>query len=292
MVIENTNSYTQNTLSIYKNTTSNTRQGTLQKQTNIDKLINTTSQRLCNIDAKKIKLLTDELHISVEGETQVQSGMSFLQEKDTCLCTIKAAGEKLEELSKQYKSSTLSEEDKLKIEGQAEKILKGINHLMDQNSSKSNSTIDFKTISVTDSKGNVSTVSSESFSLTLEPENLKDTNLSDTTEKNAFSSSHFKNNISTKTLLENTSIIEDQLLTPTKKAIEDVHTAKSTIYHTFVDDYGTAKFSIKKLHDLGQIDDFIAQLKLKFQDSLCSSISALCFQSSNIDKDNVCELLN
>lgn len=296
MVIENINCSTKNTMSMLKNSANNVNKQQSLKVLNSNKIATISKTDICHQKStdfmkQKMKHLIDKLRISQSSEFQAQRGMSFLQQKDICLDKVRGAGDKLKELSEQYKSSDLSEEDKVKLEKQAEKLLKGIDNLMNNNNSVYHGTIDYKSIPITSSDVETSIVLSKSFNITLEPGKLDDPKLSNAEKIDIPSDKHFKSNVSTKVLLDNTSIIEERILKPVEKAIEDVDSAKSEIYHKFTDAYGSATDSIKELFKSGEISIYKSNQEMKFQQSLYSAISSLRFQSSNINKDNAYELL-
>lgn len=269
----------------------------LAKSTNFHKsstLIKTdrNSKQEKDVINTQMKHLISKLSITETSEFQAQNGMSFLQQKEKCLNTIKCAGEELKELSEKYERSDLTEKDKAKIEEQAEKILKGLDHLMNNDSSTENSTLDFKALPIKDIDERTTNILSKPIYITLEIDRLDTSNLNDNTnKKDTFNDIHFKNKVSTKNLLENVSIIEKSLLNPVQKEIQDVHDSKSKIYNKFIDEYWSSRFSINKLFNSGAISGYMKDIKNSFQESIYNSISSLCFQSSNINKDNVSELL-
>lgn len=239
----------------------------------------------------EMKRLIEKLDISEKSELDTQTGMSFLCEKKTCLDTIDTIGCKLKELSKQYTDSSSTQEDKNKIKAQAEKLLNHLDKLMNSNKSGNDSTIDCKTIPIQDTNGKTSILLSKPIYITLESTQLDSNNLNNTSNKNSWNDEHFKNKLDTKFLLENTSIIDEKILKPIEKAIEDVDNDKSQLYHTFLDAHSSATSAINRLFELGNMSLYKRNSNMKFQQSLYDSISSLRFQSSNIDKDNALSFL-
>lgn len=296
MIIKNIHSYTQNNISLLKGSSNILNAQHSSKSINNNKLftpnkINTNSQNQKDVINKKIELLLYKLRASQLSESEAQSGMFFLQQKEICLEKIHGAGNELNELSKQYKNSNLTKEDKEKIEKQAEKLLKGIDKLMNNKKSGDNDLMDCKSISIKDSNGQTNIILSESFNITLEPVKLEDVKLSCTDKVDILDDTHFKSKVSTKTLLENTSIIEEKLLKPVQKAIEDVDSAKSDIFDKFTCAYSSATASINELFESGKLSEYIKIQQLDIQKSLYFCISSLRAQSLNINRDNVYELL-
>jgi BMFP domain-containing protein YqiC len=239
----------------------------------------------------EMKRLIQKLDLSEKSEMDTQTGMSFLNQKKTCLNTIDTIGCKLKELSKQYTDSSSTEEDKNKIEEQAEKLLNHLDKLMNSNISENDSTIDCKTIPIQDTTGKTSILLSKPIYITLEATESNSNNMNNKSEKDSSNNDHFKNKLSTKSLLENASIIDEKILNPIQKAIEDVDKDKSQLYHTFLDAHSSATSTINRLFELGNMSLFKRNSNLKFQQSLYDSVSSLRFQSSNIDKDNALSFL-
>lgn len=181
---------------------------------------------------------------------------------------------------------------KNKIEKQAEKLLTGLDNLMNSNNLENDSVIDRKTIPMQDMCGTTSTLLSKPFYITLEPIKLNSNTPNNIEEKDSFNNAHFKNKVDAKFLLENTSIIEEKILNPVQNAIEDVNNDKSKVYYTFLDANSSATNAINRLYELGNMSLYKKNSELTFQQSLYNSISSLRFQSSNIDKDNIFSFLS
>lgn len=184
----------------------------------------------------------------------------------------------------------MTDKDKEQIEKKAEKLLKGLDNLMNKSKGENN-VIEEKIIPIKDSEGKTSIVVSKSFDIMLGTGVLDNAKLSEKDEKDIFNNSHFESKISVKTLLKEPSIIEERILKPVQKLIKEVDDTKTNIYTKFMDAHATAMISINKLSDLGGISLYEKGIKMLMQDSIYNNVYSLKFQSSNINRDNVFALL-
>ncbi|MCB2358125.1 hypothetical protein [Clostridium estertheticum] len=220
---------------------------------------------------QKIRNMNTQLTLSQNSEEQIESRMSTLQEKEVGLDSIKDIGNQLKELSKQYASSDLSENDKSKIEKQAAELLNNLGSLMNQK--EENNVLGDKTIQLTGSDGKTSVILSKSLNITLDFGKLDDTKPNNTDKTN--NDKHFSSNVSVATLLKNPSIIEERILNPVQKSIEKVDDAKSIIYNNFIKEYSSAKGSIDGLFKIGGINAYTKDSKMLQQESIYIRMSAL-----------------
>ncbi|MBX4264937.1 hypothetical protein [Clostridium estertheticum] len=220
---------------------------------------------------QKIRNMNTQFALSQNSEQQIEIGMSTLQEKEVGLDNIKDIGNQLKELSKQYASSDLSENDKSKIEKQAEELLNNLGSLMNQK--EENNVLGDKTITLTGSDGKTSVILSKSLNITLDFGKLDDTKPNNTDKTN--NNKHFSNNVSVSTLLKNPSIIEERILNPVQKSIEKVDDAKSIAYSNFIKEYSSAKSTIDDLFKIGGISAYTKDKKMLQQESIYIRISAL-----------------
>ncbi|NNU75257.1 hypothetical protein [Clostridium estertheticum] len=220
---------------------------------------------------QKIRNMNTQLTLSQNSEQQIEIGMSTLQEKEVGLDNIKDIGNQLKELSKQYASSDLSENDKSKIEKQAEELLNNLGSLMNQK--EENNVLGDKTITLTGSDGKTSVILSKSLNITLDFGKLDDTKPNNTDKTN--NDKHLSNNVSVSTLLKNPSIIEERILNPVQKSIEKVDDAKSIAYNNFIKEYSSAKSSIDGLFKIGGINAYTKDSKMLQQESIYIRMSAL-----------------
>lgn len=248
------------------------------------------NQKPDDLMKQKINNIKYQLRVSKDSEDEIQNGMSILQEKEIGLEKIKAAGEKLEELSTQYKSPDLGEKDRMEIKKQAEELLNGLENLMNKTKAGEN-IIGDKIIQLKDSTGKESIISSAAINITLDFDKLDDSKLNKTEEKNLFNGKHFENKVSVATLLETPSIIQERILNPVQNSIEKLNDAKSVVYNKFINEYSSATNSIDELFKLGSLSKNMKDMEILSQKILLNSVSALYFQSSNINRDNVSALL-
>lgn len=232
---------------------------------------NTKNSSSEEIMKQKIRNMNTQLALSQNSEQQIEIGMSTLQEKEVGLDNIKDIGNQLKELSKQYTSSDLSENDKSKIEKQAEELLNNLGSLMNQK--EENNVLGDKTIKLTGSDDKTSVILSKSLNITLDFGKLDDTKPDNTDKTN--NDNHFSNNVSVTTLLKNPSIIEERILNPVQKSIEKVDDAKSIVYSNFIKEYSSATSSIDGLFKIGGISAYAKDSKMLQQESIYIRMSAL-----------------
>jgi len=235
----------------------------------------------------RLKNLKTDLSLNQAAESQTQEAMTYLQEKDQTISTVKAVGEELKDLSAKYKNEGTSAEDKLKIEKEAENLLKGIGNLMN----KSNNSAGSNVLAMQDTDGSISILASKEFNVSLNYGQI-DEHVQKDIDANAFKSgNHFENKLNTKDLLNNSSIIDERISKPAQKALEAVVKEKSFVYSNFADDSADANNNIDNLFKSGAISEYRMTMLKTSEQMLSSSMSSMACQSSNINKDNVSALL-
>lgn len=120
MVIKNITSYDKSNIHLLQNGVNDIDNKNMQKSNNPIKSSicgkkDTEIPHSNNVNkviSPEMKRLIQKLDMSEKSELDTQRGMSFLHQKKKYLDTIEAIGHKLEDLSKQYKDSSTTEEDK------------------------------------------------------------------------------------------------------------------------------------------------------------------------------------
>lgn len=259
MIIGNTNSYLKN---LYVHS-SNNKFATIE-----NKKVNTNPKDDINQQIKRIKT---QLSIVQNSEEEIQSRMLVLQEKKTGLNNINDIGNQLKDLAEKYKKSDLNENDKYNIEKKASDLLKNLDSIINTD----NSSVGDKIIKLTGSDGKSNIIYSKGIDITLDSGKIDDTK-----PINAKDYKHFSSNVDIKTLLKDSSIIEERISKPVQTIISSVHDSQSIVYNSFMKEYLSATDSIDKLFNMGGISAYERDLKMFNQTSMYISMSGSNYGSS------------
>lgn len=247
-----------------------------QNISSLSNVINNSANKLDETLKKKIEVISQQLRFTVSSQEHIQDEMSYLQKKELDLNNIKEIGLEIKNLSEEYKDSKLSDEEKDKIKNRTSDLLKELESIVKVSKFKGYSTMSEKVIKL----DNDTVITSSSFKISLSFEN--DENL---LNKN------FENKLSVEDIFEKPLIIEEKIINPANKALDEVVDDKSGVYNKFLGERSKAMNYIEDLFNIGGISERMKGLYERFQNSLLNSISDMRFQSSGLSARNVFELL-
>lgn len=234
-------------------------------------------------------LLIDKLKVQLskaqKSESDTQESMSFLQEKNKAIDSLKDMSQKLKELSSKYNSNDVTDKDKQDIEKQANELIKNMDDII-------NSTFGDKSIfgeqqiNVETSHGSDIVISLKSFDISLDSDINKGNN------KDNATGFHIEGKLSIEDILEDTNRIENNLIKPLDKYSSDIKKQMVGLVNNVMYQNMIVTMSAKKLGELGAIDGFTESEIIKNSNIILkNATSALYCQSSGLEKDIVSQLL-
>lgn len=248
-----------------------------------DKLLN---QNLINSDTFKIDTLKAQLRNSQVAEQHIQEGVSFLQEKNKAVNSLKDMAKELKQLSLKYNNVDCSENDKQDIEKQTQEIIDNMNSIL--NTTFGNKSV-FQQgqISVETSHGSNIIINTKSFDISIDSDANKKSKHDNGTGM------HIEGDLSIKDILQNSNRIENNLIKPLDKYSDGVRKQMVGLVNDAMYQDMIVTMSAKKLVSLKVIDGYIASAIIKASNVILENANkALYSQSSNLDSSDVMKLIS
>lgn len=237
-------------------------------------------------DDVKIDQLKIQLSKAQTAESHIQEGVSLLQEKNKAVTSLADMSKKLEQLSSKYNSGDVTSDDKKNIEKQAKEIINTMNNIL-------NSTFGDKSIfgeqqiNVETSHGSDIVINMKLFDISIDSDVNKDN------KKDGVNGFHIEGKLDIKSILEDTTRIEKNLIKPLNKYSDNLNKQMVGLVNDIMYQNMIVDLSVKKLLDFKAIDGFIASKILNNSDNILkNSEKALDCQSSNLESSTVSRLLN
>lgn len=246
---------------------------------NISSLTNVMNNSVHKLDEtlkKKVEFMSQQLRFTISTQEKIQDEMSYLQQKEVDLNSIKKIGLEIKKLSEDYKDFKLSDEEKDKVKSRTSDLLKEVESIVNVSKFKGYSTMSEKVIKL----GEDTVVTSSSFKIILSFE--KEENLPN---------KNFENKLRVEDILEKPFVIEEKIINPVNKALDEVNDNKSRVYNKFLGEHSKAMNYIEDLFNIGGISGYMKDIYEKSQNSLLNSINDMRFQSEALSARNVLELL-
>lgn len=235
-----------------------------------------TSNNAPSIEDEKKNAIIQKLNSSQLAESKLQNAMSYLLKREKHLDYIVEISNELKELSLKYSNLHLRKQEKLEIETKTTGLLRNIDALMNLGKFDEDNLMDEKIMIIRCSNGNKKIVVSNPIYIIL---NINETEDSNNTSKNKY----FECKISIESLLKDSSIIEDKILKPINKELQNIFKDKAFLYNIFSTEYQIAIDSINELFSTDNIGEGMKDILTKIQNSSLSSIGGIHFKPNNID---------
>lgn len=253
-----------------------------------NKVLNAVKTRLnsqnSRADTLQIDELRDELSKAQTSEKHIQEGVSFLQEKNKAVNSLQDMSQKLKEISSEYNSGKLTNEDKKAAEKQANEIISYMNSVV--NSNFGDNTKEDQ-INVETNHGSDIVVDLKSFDISIDSDTGKDN------KKNSDEKFHIEGKLGIRDILKDTNRIEDNLIKPLDKYSDNIKSqivelADDAMYQDTI-----VNMSTKELCQLKDMNAYTAtQIINNSSTILKNAANALDCQSARLENSIVSQLLN
>ncbi|MBV4419798.1 hypothetical protein KM800_10770 [Clostridium tyrobutyricum] len=238
-------------------------------------------------DDFKVDQLRTQLRNSQIAEQHIQEGMSLLQEKRKAVTSLQEMSNQLKQLSIQYRKDNCTSQDKQSIEKQAKEIIENMNSIMN-NTFGDKSAFSGRTVSAETSDGS-NIIVDMNLSLSLDKSGDKK---SKDNNKNYTDDIHIEGNLSIDDILENTNAIENNLIKPLDKYLNEIHKQMTGLFNDVLYQDMVLDMATKGLSSLGELDVYQARTIMENSDIIVKNAgNALYCQSGNLDKNTVGKLI-
>lgn len=235
-------------------------------------------------DTLEVNELKVELSKAQTSEKHIQEGVSFLQEENKAVNSLKDMSQKLKQVSSQYNSGKLTDEDKKAVEKQANEIISYMNSVV--NSTFGDNTFRENQINVETNHGSDIVIDLKPFDISMDSDMDKDN------RKNDHEKFHIEGKLGIRDILKDTSRIENTLIKPLDKYSDNIKSqigglADDAMYQDMV-----VNMSIQELCQLKAMDKYTATMALNNSKMILkNAANALDCQSSRLENSIVSKLL-
>lgn len=237
-------------------------------------------------DTLKIHQLKIQLSQAQTAEGHIQEGVSFLQEKNKAVNSLKDMSQELKKLSAKYNSDGITDADKQAIEKQANEIINNMNSILNSTFGDK-SVFQKQQISVETSHGSNIIINLKSFDISIDSDINKDN------KKDNSKGFHIEGKLNIENILEDTNRIENNLIKPLDKYSDNIKKQMVGLVNDAMYQDMIVNFSVKKLGELKALDEYNAtEIINNSSIILKNATDALYCQSSNLESDTVSKLLN
>ncbi|OAA83191.1 hypothetical protein [Clostridium ljungdahlii] len=236
-------------------------------------------------DTLEINELKVELSKAQTSEKHIQEGVSFLQEENKAVNSLKDMSQKLKQISSEYNSGKLTDEDKKAVEKKANEIISYMNSVV--NSTFGDNTFKDNQINVETNHGSDIVIDLKPFDISMDSDEDKDN------KKNGDGKFHIEGKLGIRDILKDTNRIESNLIKPLDKYSDNIKSqigglADDAMYQNMVVD-----MSVKDLCQLKAMDKYTATIALNNSKMILkNATNALDCQSSRLENSTVSQLLS
>ncbi|WP_279145855.1 hypothetical protein [Clostridium tyrobutyricum] len=237
-------------------------------------------------DDFKVDQLRTQLRNSQISEQHIQEGMSILQEKRKAVTSLQKMSNQLKQLSIQYGKDNCTSQDRQSIEKQAKEIIENMNSIMN-NTFGDKGAFAGKTVSVeTSDESNI--IVDMALNISLDKSNDKKSK----NNKAHTDDIHIEGNLSINDILKNTNAIENNLIKPLDKYLNEIHKQMTGLFNDVLYQDMILDMAAKGLNSLGELDQYQARTIMENSDIIVKSAgNALYCQSENLDRNTVGKLI-
>lgn len=237
-------------------------------------------------DTLEVNELEAELSKAQTSEKHIQEGVSFLQDENKAVNSLKDMSQKLKQISSEYNSGKLTDEDKKAAEKQANEIISYMNSVV--NSTFGDNTFRENQINVETNHGSDIVIDLKPFDISIDSDVDKDNK-----RKNSDEKFHIEGKLGITDILKDTSRIENNLIKPLDKYSDNIKSqigglADDAMYQNMVVD-----MTVKDLCKLKAMDEYTARIALNNSKTILeNATNALDCQSSRLENSIVSQLLS